>query len=402
MKGNSMNKDKIIIRDLFVLFKKYFFQVTVVVLMAAGFSVMLTQYMPKNYRVDFELNVYSKYFQNPLISGIIPGVYSVPEMRFAIDSMVKEAINDVFIDKIGNDYNFYSDTEDPKQMATERQFLRDRFSYYSTGGQGYKISFVHSDPLIGKEIAEKTLKLVKGHFIQTRINQIEMVKEVMVRKLQSFNATQNVNRKGADNALLSKNPKVLNAELSKLNKNLQALKKQYKDNHPKIFTLKQKRATIKGWLKEFSNNDSKTNRTNEYDVIDTSLAISSDRAITEKISSRFYTKYHDFNIALEIEKRSLESYIGITKSPQLPTHPISPKRKLFASVGFLLGLVFSFIYVFFKEFIVPSKSERIALEEKNLNALFLGTLTKNDNKQKKTKNIIEKQIDIDQTSHLNG
>ena len=45
MKGNSMNKDKIIVRDLFVLFKKYFFQVTIVVLMAAGFSIMLTQYM---------------------------------------------------------------------------------------------------------------------------------------------------------------------------------------------------------------------------------------------------------------------------------------------------------------------------------------------------------------------
>ena len=397
-----MNKDKVIVRDLFVLLKKYFFQVTVVVLMAAGFSVMLTQFMPKKYRVDFELNVYSKYFQNPLISGIIPGVYSVPEMRFAIDSMVKEAINDVFIDKIGNDYNIYSDTTVPKQMATERQFLRNRFSYYSTGGQGYKISFVHTDPIIGKEIAEKTLKLVKGHFIQTRINQIEMVKEVMVRKLQSFNATQNVNKKGADNALLSKNPKVLNAELSKLNKNLQALKKQYKDNHPKIFKLKQKRLTIKGWLKEFSNNDAKQIKANEYDVIDTSLAISSDRAITEKISSRFYTKYHDFNIALEIEKRSLESYIGITKNPQLPTYPISPKRKLFASVGFLLGLVFSFIYVFFKEFIVPSKIERIALEEKNFNALFLGTLPKQNIVKRKANNTNEINIETETTSHFNG
>jgi hypothetical protein len=389
MKENNMNKDKIIVRDLFLLFKKYFFQVSVVVTMAAGFSIMLTQYMPKKYRVDFELNVYSKYFQNPLISGIIPGVYSVPEMRFAIDSMVKEAINDAFIDKIGTDYNIYTDTTNPKEMATERQFLRNRFSYYSTGGQGYKISFIHSDPIIGKEIAEKTLQLVKGHFIQTRINQIEMVKEVMVRKLTSFNATQSVNKKGADNALLSKNPKVLKAELSKINQNLEALKKKYKDNHPKIFKLKQERLTIKDWLIEFSDLETGESNSNEYDVIDTSLAISSDRAITEKISSRFYTKYHDFNIALEIEKRSLESYIGITKSPQLPTYPISPKRKLFASVGFLLGLVFSFIYVFFKEFVVPSKNERILAEEKKFDALFLGTMTKRRIVKTKTKEIID-------------
>jgi len=378
MKGNVMNKDKIIIRDLFLILKKYFLHISVVVIMAAGFSVMLTQFMPKQYRVDFEINVYSKYFQNPLISGIIPGVYSVPEMRFAIDSMIKEAINDDFIDLIGTEYKIYTETKDPKAMAKERQFLRDRFSYYSTGGQGYRISFIHSDPFVGKDITDRTLKLVKGHFIQTRIEQIEMVKEVMVRKLTSFNATQNVNKKGSDNALLSKNPEVLKAELSKINKNLSALRKQYKDNHPKILTLVQKRSTIKEWLVEFSVPSLKSASANEYDIIDTSLAISSDRAITEKLSSRFYTKYHDFNIALEIEKRSLESYIGITKNPQLPTYPISPKKRLFGSVGFLLGLIFAFIYVFFKEFVIPSKEERIVLEEKSFNALYLGSLPQID------------------------
>lgn len=377
-----MLKDKIMIRDLFLLLKKYYLPGIVIIVMSAGFSIMLTKFMAKNYRVDFDINVYSKYFQNPLISGIIPGVYGVSEMRFAIDSMVKEAISDEFIDEIGNDYGIYSNSKDMNQIALERQFLRDRFTTYSTGGQGYRVSFTHTDPIKGKEIAEKTLKVVKGHFIQTRINQIEMVKEVMVKKLTSFNATQNVNKKGSDSALLSKNPKVLKAELSKLNQNLSALKKQYKDNHPKILKLMQKKSTIKEWLIEFDDSDAEQTEELGYDVIDTSLAINSDRSVTEKISGRFYAKYHDFNIALEIEKRSLESYIGITKSPQLPTYPISPKKKLFGSVGFLLGLVFAFIYVFFKEFVIPSKDERIAAEEIKFNALFLGFLDQRDNNTK--------------------
>jgi LPS O-antigen subunit length determinant protein (WzzB/FepE family) len=364
-----MNNDKIFIRDLVNIILKYFWKMAIIVVLCLAFSITLTQVMKKKYQADFEINVYSKYFQNPLISGIIPSVYNVPEMRFTIDSMVKEAISDEFIDKIGTEYNIYSDTKDASQMAKEREFLRNRFNYFSTGGQSYKVRFVASDPFIAKEIATKTLDLVKSHFIQTRINTIEMVKGIMVKRLTSFNATDNVNRKGADKALVSKSPDVLNAELSKINNSIAALKKQYKENHPKILTLKEKRYTIKSWLKEFE--DEGFN-----DTVDASLTLNSNKEVSAKISSAFYTKYHDFNIALDIEKRSLETYIGIIKKPNLPTEPIYPKKRLFASVGFLLGLVFAFIYVFFKEIMTPTRSEAISLCAVKFDAVDLGTMPK--------------------------
>src|SRR5690606_18403430 len=99
----------------------------------------------------------------PLISEVIPDVYSIPEMRFAIDSMVKEAMSDEYIDSIGREFNIYSGTEDEREMTRERQFLRDRFSSYSTGGQSYQISFSYNDPYIAKAIAEKTLAKIKDH-----------------------------------------------------------------------------------------------------------------------------------------------------------------------------------------------------------------------------------------------
>ena len=98
-----MNNDKIFIRDLVNIILKYFWKMAIIVVLCLAFSITLTQVMKKKYQADFEINVYSKYFQNPLISGIIPSVYNVPEMRFTIDSMVKEAISDEFIDKIGTE-----------------------------------------------------------------------------------------------------------------------------------------------------------------------------------------------------------------------------------------------------------------------------------------------------------
>lgn len=364
-----MNTDKVFLRDLVKTINKYRIRILVICAVTVAFCFQLTFWIDKQYTSTFEINVYSKYFQNPLISGVIPDVYNIPEMRFAIDSMIKEAISDEFIDQIGRRYNIYSDTKDEREAAKERQMLRDRFSYFSTGGQSYQISFSSSDPYIAKEITEKTLERVKDHIIGKRINTIELVKEVMIRKLNSFNASQKFTQKGSEKALASKSPDVLKEELVKVNTSIAALSKQYSPNHPIMLNLKQRQKTISSWLQEFdmSKDDS---------AVDLPMSMTHDKVVSEQLSSKFYAKYHDFNIALEIEKKSLQNYIGIIKSPQLPTAPMWPKKRLFASLGFILGLVISFIYVFISEIIVPSKDEQLALEAVKLGSVVLGTLPK--------------------------
>lgn len=364
-----MNSDKVFLRNLIKTINKYRLRILVICVVTVAFCFQLTFWIDKQFTSTFEINVYSKYFQNPLISGVIPDVYNIPEMRFAIDSMVKEAISDEFVDEIGVKYKIYSGTKDDRQVAKERQMLRDRFAYFSTGGQSYQISFSSSDPYIAKEITERTLEQVKNHIIGKRINTIELVKEVMIRKLNSFNASQKFTQKGSEKALASKSPDVLKEELVKVNTSIAALSKQYSANHPIMLNLKQRQKTITSWLQEFD-------MSKDNSAVDLPMSMTHDKVVSEQLSSKFYAKYHDFNIALEIEKKSLQNYIGLIKTPQLPTAPIWPKKRLFASLGFILGLVISFIYVFISEIIVPSKDEQLAAEAEKLGTIVLGTLPK--------------------------
>jgi capsular polysaccharide biosynthesis protein len=362
-----MNADKVFLRDLFKTINTYRNRIVLICILSVAFCFQLTFWIEKQFTSTFELNVYSKYFQNPLISGVIPDVYNIPEMRFAIDSMVKEAISDEFVDELGTDYKIYSGTKDPRELARERQMLRDRFSYFSTGGQSYQVSFSHSDPYVAKEIADIVMDRVRRHIVDKRIKTIELVKEVMIRKLNSFNASQKLTQKGSEKVLASKSPDVLKEELVKVNTSIEALSKQYSANHPIMLNLKQRQKTISGWLQEFD--VSKVEST-----VDLPISMNHDKMISEQLSSKFYAKYHDFNIALEIEKKSLQNYIGIIKNPQLPTAPIWPKKRLFASLGFILGLMISFIYVFISEIIVPSRDEKLASEAELLNTMVLGVL----------------------------
>ncbi|MFT6631982.1 MAG: hypothetical protein ACJAS4_001944 [Bacteriovoracaceae bacterium] len=383
-----MNSDKVYIRDLIKTILNYKFSIIVIIAMSVGFSVQLTNLIEKKFKASFEINVYSKYFKNPLISEIIPGVYNIPEMRFTIDSMVKEAINDDFIDEVGNEYGIYKEVKTEKESAMQRQFLRDRFSYYSTGGQSYKVVFTYSDPIVAKEVAEKTLDVVRSNFIDSRIATIELVKQIMVKRLNAFNASQKMNAKGTDKVLASKSYDVLKAEQAQINSDIAALSKHFQKGHPKLIKLRSRKRTIKGWLEEFKEVDSQPK-----DHFDSSIAMSSNKTISENLTSSFYTKYHDFNIALDIEKKSLATYIGLLESPQLPTFPTWPKKRLFASVGLILGFVFAFIIVFLREVMAPNTQERRVLEADDFNTEILGVLPKvklnfNDSKLRKLKNKI--------------
>lgn len=193
---------------------------------------------------------------------------------------------------------------------------------------------------------------------------------MMLRRLKSFNASQKMTTKGSEKALASKSPIVLTSELKKIESNIAALSKQYNITHPKIRELIARKKTIVNWLEEY--------KASNIEVIDTaSFTMPTDKAVNGQLTGKFYAKYHDFNMALDIEKRSLESYIGIIKRPQLPTAPIWPKKRLFASVGFILALIFAFLYVFIKEIMIPSKKELLAIEAGNLNVEVLGVYSSN-------------------------
>jgi capsular polysaccharide biosynthesis protein len=379
--------EKVIIRDILSTLWRYKLAIVMIFIMTLGFTFTLTKVLKKKYKSEFEINVYSKYFKNALISDIIPGVYQIPEMRFTIDSMVKEAISDDYIDQLAMDYNIYKIDTDEVSLAKNRQFLKDRFSLFSTGGQSYKVSFSDSDPYVAKKIADETLERVKMQFINSRIQTIEMVKQMMFQRLQALSASQKITNKGEEKALASKSPDVLMAQLKKIDANLSALSKQYNTSHPKIQELLTRRATIKIWLEEFDNSP-------EASADMASLTMPTDKLINGQITSKFYTKYHDFTMALDIEKKSLESYIGIIQRPQLPISPIWPKKRLFAAVGFLFAMIFSFLYVFIKEVMVPSRRELLAQEARELGCEYLGAIYVN---QKEINNKAIVTDDINQT-----
>lgn len=371
-------KEKVYIKDFLNLLLTHKKALILIMVASVLCMIQLSAILPKTYKSFFELNIYSKYFKNALISEVIPGMNSIAEMTQTTDSMVKETLNDAFIDQIGNDFNIYAPNLSGQELAKAREQLRYRFEMFSTGGQSYRVGFSYKDPIVTYEVTQRTMEAIRNTFIDSRIETIENAKKTIQQKLESLSVTKHITDDSiSSNALASKNPDVLRSEITKINSDLNALKLQFNVAHPQIVKLERRKATIENWLHELEV-DGNSGSTDSY--TDAPLLMAGNKEISQNITGRLFTKFNDITVALDIERKSLPSYIGVLVAPQIPTSPLFPKRRLFASLGFVLGVVFCFGYVFFKEVIEFSPNEKASNMAENLNSKFLGTLPHIDEK----------------------
>ena len=376
---NNFMKEKIYIRDFLSLLAFYKKPLAIIMVVSILVLVQLSFILPKTYRSEFELNIYSKYFKNALIQDVIPGMNSIAEMTQTTDSMVKETLNDEFIDQIGNEFNIYQKDLTPEQLSKSREQLRDRFELFSTGGQSYRVSFSHGNPIVTFEVTKKVMDAVRATFINSRLETIENAKKTIQQKLESVNVTKQITDDSISaNALASKNPDVLRSEIAKINSNLSALRMQFNTQHPRIVKLQQRKSTIENWLNEIEGDEtpskSGTVRDESKDYSDAPLLMTGDKEISTTIAAKLYTKFNDINVALDIERKSLPGYIGVIVAPQIPNSPLFPKKRLFASLGFMLGLIFCFGYVFYKEIMQLSSTEKARLLAKDLKGEYFGSM----------------------------
>ncbi len=373
-------KEKIYIRDFLSLL--HFYKKPLLIIMVASVLclIQLSFILPKTYRSEFELNIYSKYFKNALISEVIPGMNSIAEMTQTTDSMVKETLNDEFIDQIGYEFKIYPANMTAQKLSKEREQLRDRFELFTTGGQSYRVSFSYRDPNVTFEVTKKVMDAVKAKFIDSRIETIENAKKTIQQKLESVNVTKQITEDSISaNALASKNPDVLRSEVAKINSDLSALKMQFNVQHPRIVKLEQRKATILNWLAEVEDHNASGSASGEEAQInkeysDAPLLMTQDKEVSQNIAAKLYTKFNDINVALDIERKSLPGYIGVIVAPQLPSSPLFPKKRLFASLGFMIGLVLCFGYVFYNEIMQLSPTERARTMARDLKGEFFGVI----------------------------
>lgn len=368
-------KEKIYIKEFIQLLNRYMKPIAIIVGVTLLCFINLSFILPKSYKSEFELNIYPKYFYNALISDIVPGINSTPEMTQTVAAMVKEVMNDNFVDNIGSIYKIYKKNMTQYELSRARADLRERFELFSSGGNTYHIAFIYNDPAITLAVTNDVMTAVRKHFINTRLSTIEFAQATIAKKLDSANASKQFGDADNGSPLITKNPAILEAEVNKIDQEISSLKSQFNAKHPRIVKLQQKKNTIEDYLKEIGG--SKAVIDDDADQAEGKYApvlMANDKETSKSITSKLYSNFNNINMALDIERESISSYIAVTEAPQFPTSPLFPKKRIFASLGLILGLVFSFLYILYKEVLNAAPTEKAKATAENFKGNFFGKL----------------------------
>lgn len=336
--------------DFLKIIKSRRTRILTIVGVSVGLFLFAALVAPKKYKSAAVINVYTKYFKNPLVGQVITELQNTDEIKNNLESLITESIDDQFVDGQAEKHNLYKAEAGKIKRNTERDLLRQRFQITALGHQSFQVAFISSDPQIAKDVAQASLSHIISHLVNHRKKTIESIKESIRKRIEFMAMSQDK----VTNPLASAKPEVLKRQLVRIRSEKDALRAQYSAEHPSVKALEAKEKIIARWLEDNKKGSSNTTNEdptiNEHDQVPI-LGGDSAYAISE-INKDLLTKYNYLNIISELENVDQPDYIGIVQYPQVPASPLFPNKVLFMVFGLLLGIVVSAIMILVEEYLL--------------------------------------------------
>lgn len=344
----NQNKEQLQFDDLFKIIKSRRTRILGIVGISMTVFLIAAFIAPKKYKSAAVINVYTKYFKNPLVGQVITELQNTDEIKNNLESLITESIDDKFVDAMAEKYRLYKYEAGKIKRNSERDLLRQRFQITAIGHQSFQIAFLSSDPQVAKEVAQASLSQTISHLVSHRKQTINSIKESIRKRIEFMAMSQDK----VTNPLTSTKPEILKRQLVRIRAEKSALSQQYSAEHPSVKTLEAKEKIIARWLednKKGSSTEKVDPTINEQDQVPI-LGGDSAYAISE-INKDLLTKYNYLNIISELENVDQPDYIGIVQYPQVPASPLFPNKLLFLVFGLLLGIVISALMILLEEYV---------------------------------------------------
>jgi hypothetical protein len=323
----------------------------IAVIIGSCLAVFLALYaaLPKKYKSSAQITIYSKYFQNPLVKDFISEQYDPSEMRSQREALLQQAIDDSFLDEIGNEFKLYRFAGDTARHSAERAELRRQFETFGLSADSYEISFSASSPQLARDVAKRALERVIKTLVEHRRKTIIDIRNAIRARMEAMVLFMNT----GPGSLGSTSRSQIEAQLAQIQAEISSLSQQYTERHPKIVQLRSREKVLRQYLAKSS---SSKRPKGEEDLPPTrvppeTLAGSEIEPGSKEVYQDLLKKYNYLNVALDMEQADEVNYFAVVAAPSLPASAISPKLLNFLSYGLGAGVLLALFILLFDEYV---------------------------------------------------
>jgi uncharacterized protein involved in exopolysaccharide biosynthesis len=283
--------------------------------------------LPNRYKSTFQITIPARYFQNPLIRDVVSEQYDTTEMRLQRESLLKQAIDDDFLDEIGERFHFYR-SKPHASADLEREELRKHFEIFGLNAATFQVGFIASRPEVSQEVTRKTLSRVTKTLVDHRRKSLLNIRDAIRSRMQAL-------------ALASSNRGQLQQELVRLEAQARELSIQYTERHPKMRELRARQRALRNWL---------SSAESRIDSLDPeALATRDIEPNTREVYADLLKKLNYLEVALGMERTSEANDYAVLQSPSFPTAPLAPHLLNFIAYGLGSGVLLSIFLLLLTE-----------------------------------------------------
>jgi uncharacterized protein involved in exopolysaccharide biosynthesis len=341
--------DNLNLVPLFAALRSRVSWITAVTLFCTALSVAGSFLLPRKYKSESQLTIYTKYFQNPLVRELIADQYDSAEMRLQREALIRQALDEEFLDQVGEKKGFYKGAPGTPERSAERELLRNRFEIFALNGTSFQIDFIASDRFLAKEVNTLAVTRVMKTLVEQRRKTLANARDAVRGRLESIALEQS----HSVDPMVSTRPELLQRELGRAEEEMAGLLSRYSPLHPQVLRLRARVEWLRSWLAHRAPGG------NVAEDADSQLSFPEPKTLvggeleapTREVYQELLKKLNYLNIALEMEKPEVVSYFGIIEAPSLPGAAFSPKRIEFLVFGLAGGLLLALFSVLLQEYL---------------------------------------------------
>jgi len=329
--------DQLTAQFFYAIFKRngLLFVLTVILFVVMAYAATL--YMPKRYKSRAVLEIHSSYFQNPLISDLIPETHDPSELSSQRASLLRRVLTNEFLDDLGTNYGIYSSNTDLKTRAVEREGILKSIETFPLNSTSFQLSVAADDPLKATDLTITVLTHTIDGIVNERHKKMENTRNALNEHIRSLGVALNE----LTDTQAAKSPQLLKSELEKVNADIEAMLKHYTKLHPEVATRINRAKELERMIGEAPPSSERANQL--------FLPLEAKEPVKE-VYHESLRKLSYLNIALDIEKEgSTNPHISLIEEPGLPTSPFAPNKKLLLLFGLVTGVVIAALLVFIQE-----------------------------------------------------
>lgn len=339
------------LREFFAVLKRRSTLICGIVGVCVTLFLIAALVFPKKYKSSMVITIYNKYFHLPLVKDFTSEISDSRELRIQRESIVRQSLNDEFLDELGDKYAIYKHAKDHPYHHGERQEFLKQIEILTLNDATYEVSYIAKDPDTAYHVVSSILEQVTKTLVVERRKTITNLRDAIRKNVEGIGFMM----KHTADPTAADRPELLIQERERILGQIQALTTQYTDKHPAVAKLKARVSVINRWL----NSAGKVPQGENTMIAIKPLVGGEPTEAETEVYADLVQKLNYLNIALDVESNEKPSYLGVIEEPFKPYKVLWPKKSVFVVWGLMTGLLISSFVVFVYEYLLRTNLKRI-------------------------------------------